>query len=337
MVKLTGYEKGVNLGGWLSQCGPRYCEEHYNSFIKKEDIETIKSWGLDHVRIPVDYNVVMDEEGNFIESGFKHIDDAISWCEEYGLKIVLDLHKAPGFVFDNAEYCGFFFDEKLQDMFVNLWLEFTKRYGKKKDIAFELLNEVTEMRFAEPWNEISTRTIKAIHEVEPEKIVIIGGIYNSSIEGLRHLPKPVDDYVVYTFHDYSPMVFTHQGASWVKEFTPDYRTKYRIPAEDLWNESKKLFGNSFDLGFIGLKGDMSADFFRNEFKIVFEVKEKWGVDLYCGEYGVIDQADRESALEWYKDINEVLKENNIPRAAWSYKWMNFDLAGDANSELRKYF
>ena len=63
---------------------------------------------------------------------------------KYGLKIVLDLHKCCGYVFDNAEYCSFFTDPKLQDMFKSLWLEFTRRYGKEEIMAFELLNEVTE-------------------------------------------------------------------------------------------------------------------------------------------------------------------------------------------------
>ena len=62
-------------------------------------------------------------------------------------------------------------------------------------MAFELLNEVTEYRMAEAWNRISTETIKLIHDIVPEKTIIIGGIYNSSIVGLTLLPKPVDDNV----------------------------------------------------------------------------------------------------------------------------------------------
>ena len=37
MKKWNGYQKGINLGGWFSQCV--YTEEHYDSFIKEEDIE----------------------------------------------------------------------------------------------------------------------------------------------------------------------------------------------------------------------------------------------------------------------------------------------------------
>lgn len=338
MNRLEGYCKGVDLGGWISQCLDHYNEEHYNSFITEEDIKKIKEWGLDHVRLPVDYNVVQNEDGTFIESGFKHIDDCISWCKKYGLKIVMDLHKTCGYVFDDSEYCGFFFDEKLQKMFTDLWMEFTRRYGEEEIIAFELLNEVTEPRFADSWNEISTRTIKMIHEIAPQKTVIIGGIYNSSIFGLTMLPPPVDDNVVYTFHCYDPMVFTHQNAGWVSAFPKGYATKYRIPVKTLRSESKKVFGDDFDSQFESLDQEaiMSADYFRSVFKTALKVGEKYKVPLYCGEYGVIDDADRESAFAWYKDIHEVLEEHNIPRAAWSYKQMNFDIQADINKEIIKY-
>ena len=336
MKQMEGYLKGVNLGGWLSQCGPNYNEEHYNTFITEKDIETIKSWWLDHVRLPIDYNVVQNEDGGFIESGFKHVDDCIAWCKKYGLKIVLDLHKCHGFVFDNAEYSSFFTNPELQDMFKSLWLEFTRRYGKEEIMAFELLNEVTEYRMAEPWNRISTETIKLIHEKVPEKTIIIGGIYNSSIVGLTLLPEPVDENVVYTFHCYDPMVFTHQAAGWVSKMPLDYKTAYKLPVSKLREESHKIFGDDFDGQFKDLPdGTVDESFFFNDFKKAIEVAEKYNVQLYCGEYGVIEKADRESALSWYKDIHAALDHYNIPRSAWSYKKMDFGIVDSLNDGIRE--
>ena len=66
MREFTGYKKGVDLGGWLSQCGEgNYTEERFNTFIVEKDIERIASWGADHVRLPVDYNVIQNEDGSF--------------------------------------------------------------------------------------------------------------------------------------------------------------------------------------------------------------------------------------------------------------------------------
>ena len=48
-------KRGVNLGGWLSQCVKE--TEHYESFITREDIKNIAKMGFDHVRLPIDHEV----------------------------------------------------------------------------------------------------------------------------------------------------------------------------------------------------------------------------------------------------------------------------------------
>ena len=75
MTDLNGFYHGINLGGWLSQCN--HTKQHYDTFICENDFKIIKDWGFDHVRIPVDYNPVQDKDGNFIESGFVYIQNAI--------------------------------------------------------------------------------------------------------------------------------------------------------------------------------------------------------------------------------------------------------------------
>nr|MCR5188235.1 glycoside hydrolase family 5 protein [Treponema sp.] len=60
----------------------------------------IKDMGFDHVRLPVDYNVIMKDDGTFIEEGFVYIDNGIKWAQEAGLKVLVDLHKTLGYMFD---------------------------------------------------------------------------------------------------------------------------------------------------------------------------------------------------------------------------------------------
>ena len=99
MRKFEGFTKGINLGGWFSQ--NELTVEHLNQFIKREDIEYIHSLGMDHVRIPIDFELIEDEEGNALEQGYAYIDQSIAWCFEYQLNVVLDLHKTAGYVFDD--------------------------------------------------------------------------------------------------------------------------------------------------------------------------------------------------------------------------------------------
>ena len=64
MKSMYGFMHGVNLGGWFSQCD--HTDEHYDTFIGESDIAQISEWGLDHVRLPVDYDLVEDIAGNYL-------------------------------------------------------------------------------------------------------------------------------------------------------------------------------------------------------------------------------------------------------------------------------
>lgn len=327
MRAFEGFEKGVNLGGWVSQCGEgNYTKEHFDSFITEKDIQRIASWGLDHVRLPIDFHLFQNDDKSFTESGFGYIDKCLEWCDVYGLNTVLDLHKTMGFIFDDSSYCAFFEDESLQDNFVVVWEELTRRYAKYSDrVAFELLNEITMPWMAQKWNEIAKRTIKAIREINKDIRIIIGGIYNSSIEGLKLLDAPYDENIVFTFHCYSPLVFTHQSAYWVDNMPRDYKTDYKIPVNEMAKKSYGFFGEDYAHDFYDSDEPMNSRFFERLFAQAVEIAEKHNVPLYCGEYGVIDKADPEQTVKWFEDISSALRSLGIARACWNYKEKDFGL------------
>lgn len=315
MLKAFGIHRGVNLGGWLSQCD--YSADRLNHFINAEDFAVIASWGLDHVRIPVDYNVVQTEEGEYKEEGFLLLDKAFRWCEKHGLKTVLDLHKTKGFSFDKGEkQMGFFEDEALQERFICLWEEFARRYGAKHDrIVFELLNEVTEERFSPIWNGIIRRTIERIRRIAPDTIVLVGSYWNNSASSVHALEKPYDDKVVYNFHSYDPLLFTHQGAPWVDGMDVNFRQSFEEAA-------------------------LEEDYFEKFFAQAIEKAKENGTVLYCGEYGMIDRAQPEDAVKWFRMIHQTFEKHGIARAAWSYKEMDFGISDarmdGVRDELLKY-
>ena len=126
MKTLDGFKKGVNLGGWLSQ-GP-LDKEHLDTFITEKDIARIASWGLDHVRLPIDYDNFENEDGSDKEYGYAYIDSCIEWCRKYKLNMVLDLHKTYGYIFDDEAHLLEFFHEKpLQDRFYGIWRKLIDR------------------------------------------------------------------------------------------------------------------------------------------------------------------------------------------------------------------
>ena len=329
MKKLEGYMHGVNLGGWLSQCD--HTKERYDNFIKEEDIEVIKNWGLDHIRVPIDYDLVEDNEGNYKEDGFAYLDKVLDWAEKYGLNMILDLHKTFGFSFDDGEAeTGFFENASYQERFYKLWEEFAKRYGKYSDrLCFEILNEVTEKEYCDIWNEISTKCIKRIRAIAPDIKILLGGYYNNSIEALKDLALPVDENIVYNFHCYEPLVFTHQGGYWVAGMDTNFRMPFDV-TYGKYNEYTEQNLARYAADFSDFDPDkvMGVDYFEILVSEAVRVAEERNVALYCGEYGVINLATAEDTMKWYKMICSVFEKHGIGRAAWSYKEMDFGLVDD---------
>jgi len=324
MKEFTGYIKGINLGGWLSQCN--HSSETYNSFLGESDIERIASWGLDHIRLPIDYELVETEDGKYKEEGFKYIDNCLDWCGKNDLNMILDLHKTAGYSFDEVETStGFFNNEKLQDRFTALWEELTKRYGKYENrLSFELLNEIVEPDVAVSWNSIAKRTIKAIRQYAPTIKILIGGVRNNSVDSLKLLDLPYDENIVYNFHFYEPLIFTHQSAYWVKHMTSDFRTAYPNELANYRSETEEFLPNGNGEIYNQItQNKIDKMFFEVAFSEAIQVANERDVALYCGEYGVIDQADLASTFNWYHDINATFEEYGLGRAAWTYKGKDF--------------
>ena len=336
MTKLDGFIKGVNLGGWLSQGSLDI--SHLDSFIKEEDIKRIKDMGCDHLRLPVDFENIYDEKKECDNPvGYKYIDLCIEWCKKYGLNVVLDLHKAPGYIFDDFEYsAGFFTNEKLMGLFLDIWDRLSKRYAKYSDMMmFEMLNEVTSFDVINEWNDLALRCIKVIRKNAPKVKILYGGVGYSSVKAVKFIPAPYDENIVFNVHCYEPMAFTHQGAYWVDKMPTDFRIGYPVDAAK-YKEICKIVPSLVN----GTLGDadnalkmLENNFFINLFKECVDCAEKYNVGLYCGEYGVIDRADPKSSLIWIKHINQAFEYYGIARAIWSYKKMDFGIIDDHYKDI----
>ena len=218
-----GYQKGINLGGWFSQCD--HTKERYDNFICQKDIAVIRSWGADHVRVPVDYELLETSAGQPIEAGYARLEAVIGWCRQQGLNMILDLHKTAGFSFDPGEKeAGFFESEAYQERFYRLWENIARHFGRHADmLAFELLNEVTEKEYCDTWNQISHECIRRIRAFAPDTKILVGGYYHNSAVAVKDIAAPYDENVVYNFHCYEPLIFTHQGATWMPPMDPAFR------------------------------------------------------------------------------------------------------------------
>lgn len=328
MKKFVGFEKGVNLGGWLSQ--GTYDKKHLDSFISEDDFRIISGGGADHVRIPVDYNILETEDGKIIESGFEYIQKAIDLCEENNLNMILDLHKTIGFSFHPGHNeKGFFEGKALQERFYTLWERLARRFGKySENVAFELLNEVTNKEYSDEWNRISTTAIKRIRRHAPKIKILLGSYWNNSVDALADLAPPYDENVIYNFHCYDPFLFTHQAAHWLDNMPDELRISYPGNISDYRRTMKEL-GLDYIQDYLDVPDSgFDTAYFEKRFQNAVRICEERGTALYCGEYGVINTSEPEDALKWFKDIHSAFEKLGISRAAWSYKNVDFGLSDE---------
>ncbi|HSH56048.1 MAG TPA: glycoside hydrolase family 5 protein [Candidatus Limnocylindrales bacterium] len=163
--------RGVNLGGWLvlekwmtpsvfsdstaedeyTLCSLPWADlakrlkQHRDTFITKEDFIWLRDHGIEAVRLPVGYWVFGDEPPYL--GTLKYVDKAFTWAEETGLKVLLDLHAAPGSQngWDHsgrAGSCDWHKNEQNIIRTLSVLTELSKRYGKQPSLlGIELLNE----------------------------------------------------------------------------------------------------------------------------------------------------------------------------------------------------
>ncbi len=328
MRQFEGYLKGVNLGGWISQFD-KYSEEHFNTFIQEADIKRISEMGFDHVRVPVDYNVLETEEAEVIESGYQHIEDCLAWCKKYNLKMILDVHEVYGYSFDplkDMDREKFFYDEALQARFYRLWENIATRFGKESDtMAFELLNEVVLKEVYKAWNAVAKKAVEHIRAIAPDTYIVIGGVNYNNVTSVALLDAPYDDKIVYNFHCYDPIIFTHQKAYWVENMTPDFELAYPVSLEELREKSKAFPKECTTAIYNERLTTVGPQFFEELFAEALETAKKYNVPLYCGEYGVIELAPKEDTKRWLADIHSVFEKYGIGRAVWNYKGKDFGI------------
>ncbi len=332
MSRLEGFKAGVNLGHWLSQNGGNWSDAYLTSFITREDIERIASWGMDHVRLPVDYPLIEDDNnpGVYREEGLAYIDRCLGWCKACGLNMILDLHEAPGYSFFNANESdradafggdksnSMFTDETLKLRFIGIWRMFAERYrAEGRNLAFELLNEIV-LQDTDPWNALWLRTLGEVRSIDLDRTIIIGSNRNSDASELEHLALTEDNGVVYTFHFYEPGIFTHQRSPFIP-----YLADYPVPVTYPFTRTQhQAFFDAFAAQGMVPESYRRENFDRSFLEALLEpvtaFRQRTGKEIFCGEFGVNEYADHESTVRWYRDFVGLLNGMGIGHTAWSY-------------------
>ena len=329
MRKIEKLQRGMGIGGWLTNykrfnvlSPERRMQitvgdtEHFESYITEADVAYIASLGMDHVRLGFDQIVLEERPYVYRESILALLQNFVGWCRKYGMRPVLNMHKAIGNYCDILEERGLMQDAELQNRFVALWSRLEDKFKGQNDVAFELLNEVVNAT-AEEWNAVAARTIGEIRERNAERILIVGGVDWSNPSSLPLVRLYDDANILYTFHCYAPHEFTHQqGVLQANQIY--YNRKMPYPCDDVerYRDYRRAVGEGecyteyerIDVGFL-------RDYLAPVKKFIEDHPEKI---LWCGEFGTIRHARLDWRENWMRDVISILKEWDVPYCVWNY-------------------
>ncbi|GAA6011136.1 hypothetical protein JCM11491_006737 [Sporobolomyces phaffii] len=162
--------RGVNLGGWLvlepwitpslfTASGNdsivdeyTFCESlgyeeahkrlssHWDTWYTEADIAEIASYGLNHIRIPIGYWAFDTKPGEpYVSGQYPYLLKAIGWAGKHGLKVMVDIHGAPGSQngFDNSGRRG------------NVtWQTSSENVNRTLDVVSKLAKEFAKPKYA---------------------------------------------------------------------------------------------------------------------------------------------------------------------------------------------
>jgi endoglucanase len=184
-------------------------------------------------------------------------------------------------------------------------------------VAYEFMNEPVADDH-EQWNQLIAKVHKALREREPQRTLVIGSNMWQGYETMKFLKVPEGDKnIILSFHYYNPMILTHYGAWW----TPigKYTGKVNYPGVIVSQEDYEAAPDSLKPELEQyLTQEWNVDKIRADFADAIAVAKQYGLQLFCGEWGVYEPVDRELAYKWTKDMLTVFKENNIAWTTWCY-------------------
>ncbi|MFT7774416.1 glycoside hydrolase family 5 protein [Roseateles sp.] len=269
-------KRGVNALGydplWSEPAKARFQPRH---------MQAIRDGGFDHVRLNLHAFEHMDAQGRLSAAWLKTLDEMTAAALNAGLQVILDQH--------NFNDCAKEID-LCRARLKAFWRQVAPRYKDAPDaVLFEILNEPNGAADA-VWNDMLAENLAIIRETNPRRRVVVGPRFWNSLDHLDSLKLPeADRNLVVTFHYYTPMEFTHQGASWTPQF-------------------QKLSGVTW-----GTAAEL--DKLKQDFDRVKAWALRAGRPILLGEFGALETAGMAQRVGWTAAVARAAEARGF---GWSY-------------------
>lgn len=251
----------------------------------------------------------------WLERELDYLDQVLGWCQQYGVLVVVDLHSPPGGNLGDSGTVNasgpFWSNPEAQEHFIKVWRRITKHYkGTELPIwGFDLLNEPEDRTVVEgcaDWQTLADQAAHAVREIDPDRTLIIEPPRSGGPSGFLEF-QPIDlPRIVYSFHMYEPLTYTHQG----------------------------VFGSSG----VAYPGEIDGEYWDKAkleecMQPAIDFAQKYRVQLYIGEFSVTRWAP--GAEQYLADVIAIFESHGWDWTYHSYReWhaWNLELGTDEDDQ-----
>lgn len=310
--------RGINTSSWFAQ-SQDYSIARLRSYTTPQDIALIAAMGFDHIRLSIAAAplVAWQQSRNGKTDFMSELDRVVQTILQNRLSVIIDVHPEDSYKTPLLE------GTTSVENFADLWRALARHFASHdpEHLFLEMMNE-SEQTDPYRWQGIQSTVAAAIREVAPDHTIIAAGAHWSGLNDLLTLEPLALPNIVYTFHDYEPFPFTHQGATWAGPLVIPLRgIPYPSSPE---NTSPKLkeepsLARQYFLDQYGLDR-WDAARVENTIGYAAQWSKLHGVPVTCNEFGVYrDYAPPAMRTQWLRDMRVALEKNKIGWAMWDYQ------------------
>ena len=322
--------KGVNLSNWFWY-GPEGQTGIRARFADSEFV-ALRNMGFTFVRIPINLPYLLDINAPDLlnQANVALLDESIDRIQVTDLAVLVDIHSLSLENSVGADGLAQLDNPKFLQRFLQFWASFAKHMSAFDPERTFLgpINDPVFQAAPEQWATLQETLIETIRQNAPKHTIMATGASGATIDALQNLTPLQDTNIVYEFHFYEPIPFTHQGASWLTEaigFLRDvpYPSSPSL-VETVVNAQDHAEARQVLIAYGSERWDATR--LRTTLQPIATWRDKYHVRVICTEFGALrDYAPPADRAKWISDIRSSFDAYGIGWAMWDYD-ANFGLA-----------
>jgi endoglucanase len=192
-------------------------ESHHDG----RDYKRVAAMGMNCIRFYMNYLSFESDETpyQYKKEGFSWLDQNIAWAKKNGIYLILNIHVPQGGFQSNGNGHALWTDPENRRRLIALWKAIASHCANETIIAgYDLVNEPVVTTSIKQWQELAQTLTDSIRIVDKNHIIIIERLnaINNNWENNAdcNFVKINGDNILYTFHFYAPIEYSHQNTSW---------------------------------------------------------------------------------------------------------------------------